>query len=84
MIQTSHSGAKSKIYEQNYLNYSFRCKKKYEVEFFKIGDGGCVRAKPCRRSNSRKLLRRKVLGIYIKLILEKKIFHKNYSHPQKI
>ena len=40
-IATTHSGAKSKIYEQKYLNYSFRCKKKYEVKFFKIRGGGC-------------------------------------------
>ena len=35
-----HSGAKSKMYEQKYLNYNFRCKKKYEVKLFKILGGG--------------------------------------------
>ena len=40
-FRTVHSGAKSKMYEQKYFNYSFRCEKKYEVKFFKIGGGGC-------------------------------------------
>ena len=51
VFKTSHSGAKSKIYEQKCLNYSFRGKKEYEVKFFKIGSGGWVRAKLCRGSN---------------------------------
>ena len=55
-----HSGAKSKIYDQKYLNYSFRCKKKYEVKFLKSEVGVVVRAKLCRGSNSRKLLGSKV------------------------
>ena len=41
IILPPHSGAKFKIYDQKYLNYSFRCKKKYEVKFFEIGGGGC-------------------------------------------
>ena len=51
--------------------------------FLKSEMGVEVKAKLCRGLNSRKLLGRKVLGIYLKLILEKKIFHKNYSHLQK-
>ena len=39
LLITAHSGAKSKIYEQKYLNYSCGCKNKYEVKFFQIGGG---------------------------------------------
>ena len=45
--------------------------------FLKSDVGVVVRTILCRFSNSRKLLGRKVLGIYLKLILDKKIFHKN-------
>ena len=52
--------------------------------FLKSEVGVVVRAQLCRGSNSKKLLGRKVLGFNLKLILEMKIFHKNYSHLQKI
>ena len=34
LLAQSHSGSKSKKYEQKYLNNSFRYKKQYDVKFY--------------------------------------------------
>ena len=48
------------------------------------GKGSGARTKPLGVSNCRKFLRSKVLGIYLKLSLAKKIFPQNHPRLQKI
>ena len=52
--------------------------------FFKSEVGLGVRAKLCEGLNYKKLLGSKVVDFDLNLILSIKIFHKNYSHLQKI